>query len=268
MALLREYKQRGLQKNQPRFICFTTANATEAKRVADKVIYLREDRVSDVKRDLVDSPSEPSDDIRSNRDSTFIDVSQNELVVEYPRAPKKGMSDETLQKSSLGAIVSGAEPSSDQPFEMAQELASQSSTRVYAHELSAIFTQRYQQARGSAKTWLFQLLGPVCVIVLGYFACRTFITVRTPSRQFSPTYYSTVQQIMLNDEPVFRAGSNILASQVAANLDHQDRFEFVYSDASDSGDFYRYHRSVYEKDMRAEHSNYGSYLFYQLDKSQ
>lgn len=46
----------------------------EAKRLADKVIYIKEDRVSYVKRDIEDSPS---DDIRGleNRDSTLIDVS-------------------------------------------------------------------------------------------------------------------------------------------------------------------------------------------------
>jgi hypothetical protein len=122
---------------------------------------------------------------------------------------------------------------------------------VRAHELSAIFSQRWQQARGGIKSWLFQLLAPICVTVLGYFACRTFITVRTPSRVFNPDYYNTVQQIMLNEEPVMRSRSDTTASMVAANLAQQERYEFIYSDARDSMDFYKYQKSVYEKDIKA-----------------
>lgn len=93
------------------------------------MIYLKEDRVSDVKRENEDSPS---DDIRSLDqksiiDSTLIDVSQNELVIDTLRVvPQKGKgkSDETLQTSSLNRIVADNERHPE-PFELANELKPQ-----------------------------------------------------------------------------------------------------------------------------------------------
>jgi hypothetical protein len=44
--------------NQPRYICFSTPFKAEAKKLADKIFYLQEDRISDVRRDIEDSPSD------------------------------------------------------------------------------------------------------------------------------------------------------------------------------------------------------------------
>lgn len=89
------------------------------------MIYLKEDRVSDVKRDLEDSPSDDlrSLDQKSVIDSTLIDVTQNELVIDTLRVAHqkgKGKSDETLKTSSLNAIMANNERSSE-PFELANE---------------------------------------------------------------------------------------------------------------------------------------------------
>ena len=48
-----------------------------------------------------------------------------------------------------------------------------------------------------------------------------------------------------------RSGSDTTASIVAANLAQQERYEFIYSDARDSMDFYKYQKIVYDKDMQA-----------------
>jgi hypothetical protein len=64
-----------------------------------------------------------------------------------------------------------------------------SNTKLFSKQFKAVFKRRWLQAVNNKKGSILRHFGPICVIVLGYFACRSYITTRTPSRILSPDWY-------------------------------------------------------------------------------
>ena len=108
-------------------------------------------------------------------------------------------------------------------------------------QVRAVFLQRWRQIFKTKKILLFQLIAPILVIALGYPCCRVFITLRSPSRLILPSYYESVQKILVNENAVDFNKSDTNVAQVVANLPTVDYFFDVnWANKTVTDNFYTY----------------------------